>query len=71
MTDTNIPEDTWAKLSKDGFNTPIHAPLPKTGSKQTENKKKGQSRGTPGGPWVGLQGGVCTVKQVIGAIIAV
>ena len=41
MTDTNLPEDTWSKLSKDGFNTPIHAPLPKTGSEQTENKKRG------------------------------
>ena len=41
MTDTNIPEDTWAKLSKDGFNTPIHAPFLKTGSEQTENKKRG------------------------------
>ena len=41
MTVTNIPEDTWAKLSKDGFNTPIHAPPSKTGSEQTENKKRG------------------------------
>ena len=40
MTDTNIPEDTWAKLSKDGFYTPRHALL-KTGSEQTENKKRG------------------------------
>ena len=40
MTDTNIPEDTWGKLSKDGFNTPIHAPPSKTGSEQTENKKE-------------------------------
>ena len=40
MTDTNIPEDTWAKLSTDEFNTPIHAPPSKTGSEQTENKKE-------------------------------
>ena len=70
MTDTNIPEDTWAKLSKDGFNTPIHAPLLKQVPSRRKIKKR-QSKGTPGGPWVGLQGGVCTVKQVIGAIIAV
>ena len=41
MTVTNIPEDTWAKLSEDAFNTPIHAPPSKTGSEQTENKKRG------------------------------
>ena len=46
MTVTNIPEDTWAKLSKDGFNTPIHAPPSKTGSEQTENKKEAIQRNT-------------------------